>query len=245
MAPPRENEFPMRINKYLAHAGIATRTDADALIAAGRVRVNGRVAVLGEKVQYGDQVDVADSLRKKTYRYVAYNKPIGIVTHSPQGSETDIRAALAGVKGMTGLFPVGRLDKESHGLILLTDDGRVTDRLLNPTHAHEKEYLVQTKKPLRAGFKEAMEHGVDLGAFVTEPCAVTVKGAASFSIELHEGKRHQIRRMVDALHNEVADLKRVRIMRLALGSLQEGAARLLTAEERSALLADLGLAAPA
>lgn len=235
----------MRINKYLAHTGIATRTDADALIAAGRVRLNDHIAVLGEKVQYGDTVEVAASARKKTYRYVLYHKPVGIVTHSPQTGETDIRDALSHTKSMAGLFPVGRLDKESRGLILLTDDGRITDRLLNPVHAHEKEYAVQTKLPLRAGFKEAMERGVDLGEFVTEPCRVTILGTASFSIVLHEGKRHQIRRMVDALHNEVTDLKRVRIMRLTLGTLPEGEARLLTAPERGALLADLGLAAGA
>lgn len=231
----------MRINKYLAHKGIATRRDADELVAAGRVHINGRLATIGEKVSATDEVVVNTARSKKTYRYIAFHKPRGIVTHSPQGRETDIRGLLAGGADKLDVFPVGRLDKDSHGLIILTNDGRVTDRLLNPERDHQKEYLVKTKKPLREGFKAAMERGVDIGDYVTQPCHVEIKNDTTFSIILGEGKKHQIRRMVDALHNEVADLKRVRIMRVPLGMLAPGAFRELTGDERNDFLKDLGL----
>lgn len=243
MEEPTKETFPMRINKYLAHKGIATRRDADELVARGRIHINGRTALIGEKVSATDEVTVAPTRSKKTYRYVAFHKPRGIVTHSPQGRETDILALLAGGSEKLDLFPVGRLDKDSHGLIILTNDGRITDRLLNPERDHEKEYLVKTKKPLRESFKAAMERGVDIGDYVTKPCTVVIKNENTFTVTLGEGKKHQIRRMVDALHNEVADLKRIRIMRVPLGMLAPGAFRELTGSERTTFLQDLGLTA--
>ena len=124
--PMRDVAFPMRINKYLAHKNLCTRREADTMIEAGKVTINGRKAVLGDKVSETDDVKVL--FRQKKHRYFAYNKPRGIITHSPDKDEKDIKQSVP----IQGVFPVGRLDKDSQGLIILTDDGRVTDKLLNP-----------------------------------------------------------------------------------------------------------------
>src|SRR6185369_10309848 len=139
--------FPMRINKYLAHKNLCTRREADTLITTGKVLLNGRPAVLGDKVQETDVVKVL--FRTKKYRYFAYNKPRGIITHSPGEGEKDIKQSIP----LSGVFPIGRLDKDSEGLIVLTDDGRITDKLLNPDYDHEKEYVVTTVGPLPSNFK--------------------------------------------------------------------------------------------
>lgn len=224
-----------RLNKYLADMRYATRRGADELIERGLVFVNGKRAQIGQKVSDSDVVEVKAPVR--SYRYVAYNKPRGIVTHSPQGNERDISNAL----DLPGLFPIGRLDKDSHGLIILTDDGRVTDRLLNPERDHEKEYIVTTVQKLRPSFASHMERGVDIGGYVTKKCTVRVLGDRRFSITLAEGKKHQIRRMCVALHTDVADLQRVRIMRISLGSLAPGQYRQLAGAELDEFLSDLGL----
>jgi len=232
--------FPMRINKYLAHKGHATRRGVDMLIAAGKVFINGHRAVLGDKVLEHDVVEVRGA-KPKSYVYVAYNKPEGIITHSAEEGEEDIKGMLAGVPGAAGLFPVGRLDKDSHGLIILTNDGRITDRLLNPDRMHEKEYVVKTKEHLRGGFAARMSSGIDIGDYVTKPCRVVRTGDFSFRITLEEGKKHQIRRMVDAMKNEVADLKRVRIMNIELKKLAPGNLRKIEGEELKTFLASLGM----
>src|SRR3989344_8713980 len=138
--------YPMRINKYLAHKGIATRKAADALIERGGVKINGRKAVLGDKVLEKDTVEVRGA--QKQYRYFAYNKPVGVITHSPQLGEKDIATSTK----LRDVFPVGRLDKASHGLIILTDDARITDRLLSPRYDHDKEYFVQVRQELPNNF---------------------------------------------------------------------------------------------
>lgn len=234
-------EFPVRINKYLALQGYDTRRGADALIKAGIVFINGKAAVAGQYVEEGDQVEVRRSAPAKQYVYFAYHKPVGVITHSPQEGEVGIkeRTRKAGMPG--DVFPLGRLDKNSHGLILLTNDGRLTDRLLNPEYAHEKEYVVKTRNPLRPSFKKAMEAGVDIEGYVTKPCTVTIMGDHEFAIRLTEGKKHQIRRMVVALHNDVAGLKRTRVMNVKLGSLAPNASRPIAGEELATLLKDLGL----
>jgi 16S rRNA U516 pseudouridylate synthase RsuA-like enzyme len=130
--------FPVRINRYLALRGLTTRKAADGLIAAGRVLVNGQPATLGMKVNAEDSVEIQGEVRTKPYRYIAYYKPRGIITHSPVRKEKSI----ADIFPEKGVFPIGRLDKASEGLILLTDDGRVTERLLHPRFVHEKEYEV-------------------------------------------------------------------------------------------------------
>lgn len=232
----------MRINKYLAEKGVATRRDADTLVAAGRVLINGRVAVLGDKVAKSDVVEVRGKETKaKTRVYYAYNKPRTIVTHSAQGSDEDISMLLEGEPELKGLFPVGRLDKDSSGLVILTNDGRITDRLLHPKYEHEKEYVVRTERPLRESFKEYMERGVRIEDEMTRPTQVRILGPQSFAITLTEGKRHQIRRMVVAMHNEVKSLERVRVMNITLGKLPSGAARKIEGKELETFLKSLGL----
>ena len=237
-----ESDYPIRINKYLARQRIATRVGADELVKAGKVRINGKRAVLGQMVQKSVKVEVIESKqsasRRSTYRYFAYHKPKGVVTHSPQGGEQDIVT----VSKLKGVSPIGRLDKDSSGLIMLTNDGRVTDRLLNPRHEHEKEYVIETTEHLRSSFKKKMEGGVNIGEGVTKPCTVRVTGERSFRITLTEGKKHQIRRMVSALFNGVHSLKRVRIGNIKLERLASGAHRQIEGEELSTFLKQLDLA---
>ncbi|MDB5190387.1 MAG: rsuA [Parcubacteria group bacterium] len=248
------SEYPMRINKYLARQGIATRRDADELITRERVLINGRIAGLGDKVLETDSVEVRPSKRstkegvqglKKNY-YFAYNKPRGITTpqrgSDTEDDESDMQNLPEEVASL-GLFPVGRLDKGSHGLMILTNDGRITDRLLNPEKAHEKEYVVKTKLPLRDSFRKHMEEGVDIEGYLTKPAKVELRGDTSFAITLTEGKKHQIRRMVVAMHNEVLDLKRSRILNIKLGTLKAGELRPIEGKELETFLQSLALAA--
>lgn len=232
----------MRINKYLALKGIATRRDADALVAAHRVFVNGKPALLGQKVEEGDTVEVRGKIKEASTRvYYAYHKPRSIVTHSAQGKEEDISMILKDIPELKKLFPVGRLDKDSSGLLILTNDGRITDRLLNPKYDHEKEYVVRTKLPLRESFKEYMEQGVRIEDDMTKPAKIRILGSKTFAITLTEGKRHQIRRMVVAMHNEVQSLERVRVMNIKLGKLPSGSARKIEGKELEIFLKSLGL----
>jgi pseudouridine synthase len=235
--------FPMRINKYLAHKGYATRKAADELISKHRVYINERIAVLGDKVTATDVVEVRKDKRdvEKQLVYFAYNKPQSVITHSPQDDEKGIVEMVPELVKKYGVFPIGRLDKDSHGLIILTNDGRVTDRLLNPTRAHEKEYVVHTKLPLRNSFKENLEEGVDIEGYLTKPAQVRIISKNSFAITLTEGKKHQIRRMVVALFNEVTDLERVRVLNIKLGDLATGAYRAIEGKELDTFLKSLGL----
>ncbi len=234
--------LPMRLNKYLAHQGVATRRDADVLIEKGRVLVNGKRAEVGMKVNDGDAVEVLQKKgqAKKLY-YVAYHKPRGIITHSAKDGEEDIISVLPFEYRTLGLYPVGRLDKDSYGLIVLTNDGRITDRLLRPDAEHEKEYSVRTKLPLRPSFKQHMEAGVDIEGYVTKPAKIKVTGENTFSITITEGKKHQIRRMVVAMHNEVVDLKRTRVMNIRLGTLKSGQARHIEGDELTSFMEQLHL----
>ncbi|MBI3305708.1 rRNA pseudouridine synthase [Candidatus Nomurabacteria bacterium] len=221
------SEYPLRINKYLADKKISTRRGADELIKNKKVFINGIIALLGSKVNEGDKVEVRGA-KEKEYQYFAYNKPIGIETNS-----------LNSPSGTT--FPLGRLDKASHGLIILTNDGRITDALLNPKYFHEKEYLVKTKEKLRNNFKQKMEAGVNIEGYLTKKCKVKIINENTFRVTLTEGKKHQIRRMCSALFQEVADLKRERIMNIKLGNLGQGATREIKVEELSVFLKSLGL----
>lgn len=234
-----EEKYPMRINKYLAFKKYTTRRGADELIQKKRVLINGRYAVLGDKVVESDTVEVRSSRKRpETYVYYAYNKPTGVVTHSPVKGEKDIVMS----SGLKGVFPVGRLDKDSHGLIILTNDGRITDRLLNPIHEHEKEYVVKVKDKLRNNFKEKIEGGLDIGEDEpTKPCSVKTLGDHAFKIILNEGKRHQIRRMCVALFNEVTDLERIRIMNIKLGNIRPNNYKEITGKDLEIFLKSLGL----
>jgi 23S rRNA pseudouridine2604 synthase len=227
----------MRINKYLADQGYATRRGADELIERGKVFVNGKRAKLGQEIGESDVVTVRNATDGKRYTYIAFHKPRTVITHSPSKGELDVRKA----SGYKDLFPVGRLDKDSSGLLILTDDGRITDRLLSPNRAHDKEYRVRVKQKLRASFKENMERGVSIEGYMTRPAKVRILGEKSFAITLTEGKKHQIRRMVAAMHNEVSDLVRVRILNVRLDKLPSGATRPIEGEELELFLEKLGL----
>ena len=230
--------YPMRINKYLALNKYSTRRGADELVRKKQVFINNELAVLGDKVEETDKVEVRFRGKQKPYIYIAYNKPKGIVTHSAQEGEQEIKTAVA----VKDIFPIGRLDKDSNGLIILTNDGRITERLLGPNHLHEKEYLVKTKEKLRSSFKEKMEAGVQIEKEKTKKCKVKIMGERLFKIILTEGKKHQIRRMCVALFQEVADLKRTRIMNIELGKLKSGEYRKIEGEELQTFLKQLDLA---
>jgi len=211
--------YPMRINKYLALKKISTRRGADELVTDKKVFINGKLAVLGSKVSKTDKVEVRGA-KEKEYLYYAYNKPAGIETNSPRED----------------LFPLGRLDKASHGLLILTNDGRITDQLLNPKYFHEKEYAVRTLNKLRSSFKEKMEAGVNIEGYMTKKCKVKIIDDFNFRVTLTEGKKHQIRRMCSRLFQEVADLKRERIMNIKLNNLKSGAMREIKGEELAIFL---------
>lgn len=214
-----------RINKYLANHGYATRKGADALVTSGLVTINGRRAILGDKVRDTDVVVVTENA--KTYTYLAYNKPRGVTTEE--------------VKLGRGLFPVGRLDKMSRGLLIVTNDGRITDRLLNPERTHEKEYKVRVREPLPNNFARRIAAGVYIEGYTTREATVNVTGEHTFMIVLTEGKKHQIRRMCETLRLTVLDLERVRIMNVRLGKLGPGHSRALQGAELSTFLSSLGL----
>ncbi|MBP9760088.1 MAG: rRNA pseudouridine synthase [Candidatus Pacebacteria bacterium] len=231
----------MRINKYLAHKGYATRKKADEIIDAGKVILNGKRAVLGDKVHEHDEVQVLFRTPRSAFLYLAYFKPRGTVTHGAQDGEKEILDHLKKRDSSLNVFPVGRLDKNSHGLIILTNDGRIVEPLLSPTRTHEKEYKVQVNERIRSDFAERMARGIDIGGYITKPCEVERIDTHTFHIVLTEGKNHQIKRMCDALGYTVNDLKRTRIMNIRLGRLRPNTYRHLTGTELATLLKSLGL----
>jgi len=233
-------EYPIRINKYLALNNYATRKGADLLIQKGYVFINGRKAVLGDQVYRDGEVEVSDKAPKKDYVYYAYNKAVGISTN-PDINTKDI---LKVTKFKEVVFPIGRLDKDSRGLIIMTNDGRVTDRLLSPKYVHEKEYVVKVEPNFSDKFLELMGNGVHFDKFISKKCKVwrsTSKSKDTFHIILTEGKKRQIRRMCEALHHKVVDLKRIRVMNVELGKLNEGEYRYIKGEELDTLLKSLQL----
>ena len=232
-----ELSFPARINKYLSHNNIATRREADRLIEAGKIKINGRTAVLGDKVAATDTVTVDPDFAKKERVYLAYNKPVGIVTSAPQEGETSIEQSL---EYPVRVFPIGRLDKESEGLIILTNDGRITEKLLSPEFEHEKEYIVKVNKPIKQGFITQMSKGVKIGDYITKKCEVEALDEKEFRIVLTEGKKHQIRRMCTEQGYEVESLRRVRIMNIKIGTLGSGSFRKIQGEELAEFLTSLG-----
>lgn len=235
---PTQNDS-VRINKHLADTGIATRKGADELIEKGKVFVNGIKAVLGQKVTKEDKVEVrGGNTPAEARKYLAYYKPKGTVTHSATGDEKEISDTFE----MEGLFPVGRLDKNSEGLIILTNDGRITDRLLNPKYEHEKEYIVETERTLTENFIEKLQKGVDIGEEnLATPVEAELIDEHHFSIIIDEGKNHQIKRMTEALGVSVRELKRVRIMNILLGKLTPNKSRNLVGKELKDFLTALGL----
>ncbi len=231
----------MRINKYLAHTGVASRREADVLIAAGKILVNGKKATTGQQISATDKVEVAGATKNK--KYLAYYKGRGVISHSPAKGEVDIATRLKQDYSITDVTPVGRLDKDSEGLIILTSDGRITGPLLDPEAAHEKEYLVTVDKNVTPAFAKIMELGVDIEGYRTKAAKVTLspKNQKRFNLTITEGKKHQIRRMCAALGYQVESLKRVRIMNIELGNLKPNQYRKIAGPELKTFLEELGL----
>lgn len=224
----------------MADQGIASRREADALITAGKVKVNGKQAVLGQQVNETDQIEV-DGRGQKEKIYLAYYKGRGIITHSPSAGEKDIKTQLLSKSELRNVSPVGRLDKDSEGLMILSNDGRITGPLLGPEFNHEKEYEVTVDKPIKGQFLKQMERGVNIEGYVTKPAQAEEKSDTRFSLTLTEGKKHQIRRMCAALGYQVKNLKRVRILNIELGKLKPNQYRKLVGKELKEFLTTLGI----
>ncbi len=220
----------MRINKYLSDIGHCSRRKADQLVSDGKIMINGKLAELGSKVSDGDVVKVGGKVVSKENKpvYIALNKPKGIeCTANPK-----VKNNIVGFVGHEErIYPVGRLDKDSEGLILLTNDGEFADKIMRAKNFHEKEYIVRVNKAFDAAFIKEMSKGVDLEGRMTRPCEVEVINERSFKIVLTQGMNRQIRRMTEALGYNVTELKRVRVMSIELGRLSVGKWRNLKPHE--------------
>jgi len=229
-----EDKYPMRINKYLAHQKLTTRREADTLIAKGLVLVNKKRAVLGQMVDQKDKVEIKGQ-KNKHYIYLAYFKPRGILTDQSNSEDKTILDTLP----QKNIFPIGRLDKDSEGLIILTNDGRITDPLLNPDKTHDKEYLVTTNEKTKPSLKTKLEKGVDIEGYLTRPCQVKIVDENNFKLIITEGKKHQIRRMAGALGYTIKRLKRVRILNIKIKDLKPGEYRKIEGPELDKFLSSL------
>lgn len=230
-------EFPMRINKYLAWKGYSTRRGADDLIQKNQVTINGRFAALGDKVEETDDVHVRKFKRPDEYVYYAFNKPRGVTTEATRkGGTPDIMQTIA----LRGVFPVGGLDANAQGLVILTNDRRIVDRLLNPAHKHMKEFAIKTLAPVRANFKEKMESGVIIGGAAPIECSVHIIRPDFFTVRVTDSGNH-IRQMCSMFFAEIESMTRTQIMNIRLGGLALNTYRKLDDDERTAFLKGLGL----
>ncbi len=225
----------MRLNKYISESGVCSRREADKWIEAGRVTLNGQPASLGTQVAEGDEVRVdGDSIGvKKKQVYIALNKPVGIICTTEAHIEDNI---IDHVGYPERIFPVGRLDRDSEGLILLTNNGDIVNEILRSENNHEKEYLVTVDRPITDLSLRMMADGVKIMGELTKPSKVARLNAQSFRIILTQGLNRQIRRMCSALGYRAQRLQRVRIMNIHLGNLQPGQWRHLTPAEVAALM---------
>ncbi len=231
----------IRLNKYLADQGLSSRREADTLIAAKKVTKNGKIAKVGDRVLPTDVIELIGSTKAK--RYIAYYKGRGVITHSPAEGEVDIATRLRQDYGITDLAPVGRLDKDSEGLIIMSNDGRITGPLLDPEADHEKEYTVTVDKNVTPTFCKLMELGVDIEGYRTKAARAipSAKSAKRFNLIITEGKKHQIRRMCAALGYQIESLKRIRVMNIELGALKPNQYRKISGDELNTFLADLNI----
>lgn len=221
----------VRLNKYLSDKGICSRREADRLIAQGRVKINNAVAEMGSKVTKGDVVKLDNkpvSPELESRVYMAFNKPSGITCTTDKSIPGNIVDC---INYPQRIFHVGRLDKESEGLILMTNDGDIVNKILRASNNHEKEYIVTVDKPVTDEFLETMASGVPILDTVTKPCIVDKKSTYVFRIILTQGLNRQIRRMCSFLGYKVVKLKRIRIMNVTLGNLPIGKWRYLTVDE--------------
>jgi 23S rRNA pseudouridine2604 synthase len=225
----------VRLNKYLAETGVCSRREADQWIEAGRVTVNGTRAVLGTPVAEGDEVLLdGQPLRSRPRKvYIALNKPVGVECTTDRDVPGNIVDFVA---HRERIFPIGRLDKDSEGLILLTNDGDIVNTILRAENEHEKEYVVAVDRPLTPAFLSGMAGGVPILDTVTNPCRISQVGKNTFRIVLTQGLNRQIRRMCEHFGYTVRRLQRVRIMHIRLGDLPLGRWRNLTPEELRGLL---------
>lgn len=224
----------MRINKYLSETGVVSRRGADKWIEVGRVKINDELATVGSRVADGDTVFVDDKpvTREEKLVYIVLNKPVGITSTTEQhikGNVVDF------INHPLRIFHIGRLDKDSEGLLLLTNDGDIVNEILRAENHHEKEYIVQVDKPITDDFIKKMSSGVEILDTTTLPCRVEKISRNVFRIILEQGLNRQIRRMCTACGYEVRRLQRIRIMNVEIGNLKVGQWRDLTDKERTTL----------
>lgn len=226
------NEDSISLNKYISDTGRCSRREADKAILDGRVRLNGVVARPGNRVFPGDTVLLdGKPIRPKDKPesvYIALNKPVGITCTTDRSIRGNI---IDHINYPKRIFPIGRLDKPSEGLILLTNDGDIVNKILRAGNRHDKEYLVQVDKVITPAFLRSMATGVPVDDTITLPCQVEQTGKKGFRIILTQGLNRQIRKMCTHLGYEVQSLKRIRIMHINLGNLKTGSWRHLTREE--------------
>lgn len=221
----------IQINKYISASGYCSRREADALIAQGRVMINDNVALLTSRVTDKDTVYVDDEAIKKSkkdFTYIMLNKPTGITTTTDLNDRTNV---ISFIRHPKRIFPIGRLDKDSDGLLLLTDDGDMVNKILRSGNKHEKEYIVTVNKTIHDDFVKRMSEGLPILGTKTLPCKVKILSNKKFSIILTQGLNRQIRRMCEYLDYKVVTLTRIRIMHLRLGNLPLGKWRNLTIQE--------------
>lgn len=228
----------MRINKYISETGICSRREADKIIEEGRVTINGATAHLGSLIESSDKVciDGKPIGKKRKLIYIALNKPIGITSTTERHVKGNI---VDFVNHSERIFPIGRLDKDSEGLILLTNDGDIVNRILRAENNHEKEYIVTVNKPITPYFVQGISKGVKILNTVTKPCKVNVIDDRTFRIILTQGLNRQIRRMCQAFGYQVVKLIRIRIMNIKLGNMKIGQWRNLTRGELDELFKNL------
>lgn len=221
----------IRLNKYLSELGYCSRREADKLIAAGRIKINGAKIEMGTKVTAADRIEVDGTLigqEKEKAVYLAFNKPVGIVCTTDTRVEKN--NIIDYINYPSRIFPIGRLDKPSEGLIFLTNDGDIVNKILRAHNKHEKEYVVQVNKPITSDFVKRMQNGIPILDTVTRKCYVKQTHKQEFRIVLTQGLNRQIRRMCEYLGYRVTKLKRVRIMNISL-DVKVGKWRHLTAKE--------------
>ena len=225
-----------RINKYLSEVGYCSRRVADRLIKEGKVTINGNIPEIGTMLEEGDRVEVKGQRIKKSTKqkkiYLAFNKPVGIVCTTDRRVEPN--NIIDFIKYPTRIFPIGRLDKESEGLIFLTNDGDIVNKILRARNNHEKEYIVKVNRPINLEFIESMRNGVEILDTITKKCFVKQLGPKKFKIILTQGLNRQIRRMCESLGYRVQSLKRIRIMNIKL-DVSRGEYREFTKRELSEL----------
>ena len=207
-----------RINKFLSEVGYCSRREADRLILEGKVKINGKIPEIGAKVQESDQLEVKGQIIEKSTGqkniYLAFNKPVGIVCTTDRKAEPN--NVIDFIKFPKRIFPIGRLDKPSEGLIFLTNDGDIVNKILRARNNHEKEYIVSVNRPINNDFIQSMSNGVEILDTITKNCFVKQLGPKKFKIILTQGLNRQIRRMCESLGYRVMSLKRVRIMNIKL-----------------------------